>query len=209
METDEQQIEEFKKWWKENGRTVVFGLVLGLGGVIGWTTWREYTHSQAELASARYEQLVNTAAQNNHEQALRQADALIEEFPDSGYAPLAALLVAGSAYAQEQTEKARQHLEWVAENAETAALRDVARVRLARLLAAGAQPDAALGHIEALESGGFAAAAAELRADIELARGDTGAARTGYEAAIAENLSPDARARVQMKLDDLGRANIP
>ena len=57
--TEEQQLEDLKKWWKENGRSITVGLVLGIGGVVGWTSWRAYDNAQAEKASIVYEQLVN------------------------------------------------------------------------------------------------------------------------------------------------------
>ena len=36
FETEEQQVEAIKKWWKEYGLTIAVGLVLGLGGIFGF-----------------------------------------------------------------------------------------------------------------------------------------------------------------------------
>ena len=33
--TEEQQVEAIKSWWQENGKAVVLGAVIGLGGLWG------------------------------------------------------------------------------------------------------------------------------------------------------------------------------
>ena len=46
METEDQQLEDFKKWWKENGSSIITGVVLGLAVLFGtrsWFTWQERT----------------------------------------------------------------------------------------------------------------------------------------------------------------------
>ena len=53
MDTEEEQLEEFKRWWREHGRTVIAGVVLGLGTVGGWSWWRNHVTTQAEAASLR------------------------------------------------------------------------------------------------------------------------------------------------------------
>ncbi|MEW8396328.1 MAG: tetratricopeptide repeat protein, partial [Candidatus Thiodiazotropha sp.] len=35
-QTEEEQVEAIKRWWKENGTSVIAGLVIGLGGIFGW-----------------------------------------------------------------------------------------------------------------------------------------------------------------------------
>ena len=61
MAGDEEQVEALKKWWSESGKSVVAGLAIGLAAVAGWSSWQTWQTSQAELASVRYEQLVNDA----------------------------------------------------------------------------------------------------------------------------------------------------
>ena len=38
-DSEQEQVEDIKKWWKENGRSVIAGLVIGLGGMVGWKSW--------------------------------------------------------------------------------------------------------------------------------------------------------------------------
>ena len=207
---DEEQVEELKKWWSENGKGVLAGLVVGLAGVFGWSSWQTWQRTQAELASVRYEQIVSEAAAGNHEQALSQAEALIGEFPDSAYASLASLVAARTAVETNDPDAAKRHLEWVIEHAPFSELVPVARLRLARLILDANDYSGALAELAEIDSAPFRTRVVELQGDIQRDRGDRGVARESYEAVLAdESLSLPARARVRMKLDDLGEFTSP
>ena len=92
METAEQELEALKKWWGENGRTVVIGVLLGLGGVFGWTTYQQRLEANAEALSIIYQQIIEAVSQGQHGAVRAQAASLIESSPKSGYAALGALL---------------------------------------------------------------------------------------------------------------------
>lgn len=204
METDDQQLEEIKRWWSEHGKTVVLGVVLGLGSVVGFTSWQAYTQGQYEALSVRYERLVNTAAQPDHAATVEQADALIAEHPDTSYASLAALVGAHAAYKANDAMTAQRLLQWAAEHGDEFEVREIARLRLARVYSADGQHDEALARLEQIASEEFAALAAEVRGDVLAAKQDTAAARSAFESALAdETLPADARDRIQLKLDAL------
>lgn len=204
METDEQQLEELKRWWKEHGRTVLAGIVLGLGTVIGWTTWRSHQDSQAEALSIRYQALVDTAALPNHSGAVELADAIITDHPQSSYAALSALVGAHAAFKANDLATTRRMLEWASANGSNFQLDQVARVRLARVLSAEGRHDDALAQLDAVSDPSFAAMVAETRGDVLKARGDSDAARAAYEGALAaESVTPQARERITLKLETL------
>jgi predicted negative regulator of RcsB-dependent stress response len=207
---EEQEVEALKKWWSENGKSLVAGLGIGLASVLGWSSWQTWQRSQAELASVRYEQLVNDATADKHEQALSQAEALAEEFPDSAYASLASLIAARAAVQTNDPDKAMQHLRWVVEHAAFPELVPVARLRLARLMIDAREYDGALAELGRIDSPPFHDRVKELKGDIHHARGDSAAARESYETVLADaELSPSTHARVRMKLDDLGEFTFP
>jgi predicted negative regulator of RcsB-dependent stress response len=202
METDEQQLEEIKRWWSEHGRAVILGVVLGLGSVIGVSSWRAYVQSQGETLSARYEQLVNTAAMPDHSAAVKQADALIADHPDTSYASLAALVGARAAYKASDAATARRLLQWAADHGDAFEVRDVARIRLARLLSEDGQHDAAIARLQQVANEEFATLVAEVRGDVLSEKQDLTGARAAFEAALAhETLSSVARERIELKLD--------
>ena len=216
MAAEEEQIEELKNWWSEKGKGVVVGVVIGLAAVVGWTSWQNHLRTQAESASTRYQQLVSVAligdaaAEGNHARTLSQAEALIGEFPDSAYASFASLIAARAAVAANAPDEARRHLQRVVEQAPFPELVPVARLRLARLMLDAGEYDGALAELDRIDAGPFRARVAELRGDVQRARGDHAAARQSYGAAFAGGaLSRTARVRLRMKLDDLGELAFP
>ena len=205
MAGEEQELETLKKWWSEHGKSLLAGLGIGLAAVVGWTSWQTWQRTQAELASVRYEQLVNDAAAGKHEQAWSQAEALVEEFPDSAYASLASLIAARAAVHANDPDRAKQHLEWVVDHAPFPELVPIARLRLARLLIDARDYDGVLAELGRIDSAPFHGRVKELQGDVHHARGDRSAAREAYETVLADaELSLSTRIRVRMKLDDLG-----
>lgn len=205
MAGEEEQVEALKKWWSENGKSTLAGLGIGLAAVLGWQSWQTWESSQAELASERYQQLVDDATAERHAEALSGAEALTGEFPDSAYASFASLIAARAAVQTGDPDKAKRHLQWVVEHAAFPELVPIARLRLARLMLEAREYDGALAELGRIESVPFRDRARELQGDIHHARGDSAAARESYETVLADaELSPSTRVRVRMKLDDLG-----
>lgn len=205
MDSEQEELEALKKWWSDNGRAVIVGLVLGLAGVFGWTTWKARTEATAEQLSVLYEGMVDAAASNDNAKVVAQADGIIAEHPDSEYAALAGLVGAKSALVTGQANEAQRLLTWVADNAKRDELRDVARIRSARLMLDAGRDDAALGTLDKVDTPAFAASVDELRGDIFASKGATQDAAKAYRAALtAGSFTTSARNRLQIKLDSLG-----
>jgi len=205
VDTEQEELEALHKWWKENGRQVAVGLVLGLGGVFGWTTWQSHVETSAEELSVVYQNMVDTAARDKHGEAAEQADRIIAEHPDSDYAALAGLLGAKSALAAGRADDTIRLLDWVIENAARVEFRDVARIRKAQLLLDEGEQAAGLEILAKVGTTAFAATVDELRGDILVEDRNPQGAAKAYAAALAsDTINSSMRARVQMKLDDLG-----
>lgn len=210
MNSEQEELEALQKWWQENGRVVVAGVVLGLGGVFGWTTWQGYQERQAVQASRLYTSVVESAAADEHADAESQADRIVSEHPGSGYATLASLVAAKSALARGEPEAAERRLRWVIDNARLEEMAALARIRLARLLRDAERYDESLAQLDRVAGASFTALVEELRGDVQLAAGDREAAKQSYEAALgAPGVDAGMRARLQMKRDDLGRTRFP
>ena len=210
VESEREQVEALRKWWKENGKTTIVGIVLGLGSVFGWTSWQTHQQVQMELASQRYQSLVETAAQNAHQEVSQQAASLLADFPGSGYAALASLVAAHSALTRKELAQVKEQLSWVVNNASNEQIKDLARLRLARLALNESDYASALAYLDAIKGSSYANLAAEVRGDAQVAQGQVPAARETYQSVIAsDDLSSDTRSRVQAKLNDLGTYNIP
>jgi predicted negative regulator of RcsB-dependent stress response len=204
-ETEKDQLEAFKQWWKENGSSVVTGLLLGLAVIFGTRAWFSYQDRQNEAASHLYVQFMNGLEGNNAEQLSQAGDALVSEYNRSPYAVLAALGMARQQIRQGELEAARAQLQWALEHSRFEPFRHSARLRLLRLLVAMedfSAADTLLAQAPATTE--YAPLYAEVRGDLALARGDRAAAREAYREALAQS-QEDAPTRplLQIKLDDV------
>lgn len=201
--SEEEQVEALKKWWKENGKSVVAGVVLGLGGVFGWQYWTQHQQQVAEQASRQFEQLNSSVAAGSGATAT-QAEAMIAQYEQTPYAVFAALNLAKVKFQQGDIDGATEQLQWVIAKADDPSLQQIARLRLARLLLDQGKLDEASGLIAQAPSDHFKGDLAELRGDIALQKGDRAAARQAYKEALEFQVSNSAL--VQMKFDDLAAA---
>ncbi len=201
---DEEQLEALKKWWTENGKSVVGGVVLGLALVGGWRGWQYYQQTRAEAAGAHYDQMLVAAESHQIDHAVQLAEGLRIEFDDTAYASLGALHAAKLKLEVGDSAGAQVPLAWVRTNAHDPALRQIASMRLARILIDGGDLDAAQRILDAAPRDAFAPELAELRGDLARARGDVKGARAAYEEALAGR--PVTSALLRMKLEDLPAA---
>ena len=203
--TDEEQAETIKRWLRENGMSLVTGLLLGLAVLFGFKSWTEYGERKAEQASNLYVQYTSARAQGL-DAAVQHYDALIKDFAGSEYAVLASLDMAKAQVGKNDLAAARAHLQWALDHARTEGVKLATRLRLARVELAAGEIDAAERLIAGSADPGFAALYEELRGDIAAARGDLTAAHDAYERALAampENLP--GRALIEAKRDDAVR----
>lgn len=205
--TDEEKVEAIKKWWKQNGKSVIAGVVIGLLAVFGWRTWTEYRNNQAQLASAAYMQVLTEAAQQKSDAAIQQGEQLISKYSSSPYAVLAALEVAKLKVDKGNLVAAESHLKWAADHASLPGVKALVRLRLARVAAAQGKNDEALAVLNQGDPGSFAAQYDEVRGDIYARENKPDKARSAYSKALQSlDAKSPSRSLIQMKLDSLPAA---
>ncbi len=202
--SEQEQVEQIRRWWKNNGNALLLGLALGIGGLGAYRYWDTTQAAHSESASQNYEQLIEMAAAQKIDDAMKAGHVIIESYPDSVYAKLSGLLVAKMAVEKNDYPQAKAELTRLLESDGHGELANVARERLARLLLAEGKADEANKFLEAIPVVGGQDGAAELRADVAAARGDVKNARTKYLEALAsaDKLGLDKDA-IQLKLDNL------
>lgn len=206
-QSEQEQVEALKKWWRENARAVIGGVVIGLGAAFAVWAWRDYHKTQAEQAAVEYGQLVDEVKRGAAKAGLERGARLMSEFSDTPYAVLAALANARLALDNGDAAAARKQLEWALAHARETALQQLARLRLARVMLEQGEAEAALKLMSGAEAGGYSAEYAEVQGDIYLALKQPGPARSAYQRALqALPAGSDKATLLQMKLDDLGAA---
>ena len=201
-QTEEEQVEAIKKWWKDNGKSVVGGIVLGFAIIGGWQGWQGYQRSQGEAASMYFDAMRQAIRGGQFDKAMEDGKRLIGDYGSTAYASFAALELARLAYQRGEKPAARNHLQWVADTAPDPSIRELARLRLGRLLLDMGELEALQTVLEAAPQPGFAGEFAMLRGDLERARGDDEAARQAYREAQAAGV--DDEGLLHMKLVDVG-----
>jgi predicted negative regulator of RcsB-dependent stress response len=202
-QTEEEQVEALKRWWKENGTSIIAGIVIGLGGVFGWQAWGNYQDRVGKEASTAFSQLVSATQRADVESASKQAELLRLEYENSSYAVFAALTQAKLKLQQGDAAAARSQLEWAMAQTDNESLKYLAQFSLARLLLSEGELEAAE-KLTQVSEGGFAGDFTQLRGDIAARRGDKQAAFEAYTLAMTQETSN--RNLLQMKLDDLALA---
>ena len=203
-QTEDEQVQAIKQWWKENGRSVIAGLIIGIGAIVGYRYWTHYQTSQAEQASMIYAEVIASAANADNQTAFEQGQNLISNYSGTPYADLTALALAELALAKSDYATAATQLRWLLDNSGDAGLQHVARLRLARVLAADNKPDLALSLLNETDTTGFTTLYQEARGDILQQQGKTTEAAAEYNRALADiDMNPQRQRILEMKVNDL------
>ena len=196
-----------KKWWAENGWSIVGGVVIGLAAIFGWRSWETYQQTQAEAASNLYSNLIVEMRQNKKDQARELAQKLLDEYTSTSYAVFASLMLARLDTEAGNLASAIQHLQWAMDNTKQDEFKHLARLRMARVLLDDNKPGQALALISNIKNQGeFAASYEELKGDIYVRQGEIEKAKIAYQTALAgmdDGLGDNSF--LQLKIDDIGR----
>ncbi|WP_077531184.1 YfgM family protein [Vreelandella utahensis] len=209
MAEEDEQWEAFKRWWKQNGSSVLMGIAIVVLGIAGWQYWEAREAAARAEARQGFDSVISTL-QSDEETEERLSsmeyalDNLKDSQPDSPYTVFSAM-VAANVYMQEsRPEDASEELEWALQQAGGEPLPRVIRLRLARAQLASGDADSALSTLEGLDDAGeFAPLFHELRGDAHHAAGNEDAAREAYQAA-RDSHGEDVNDRLlELKLSDL------
>ena len=56
--TEEEQLEQLRRWWNDNGRATVVAIIVALAIGFGWQGWKQHSQSQREGASDLYQRML-------------------------------------------------------------------------------------------------------------------------------------------------------
>ena len=200
-ETEEQQVEAIKRFWKDNGLALVIGALLGLGGLLGWRYYNDSQIAAKEQASFAYEKASKELVKG--EAGFSQAKTFIDTHSNTGYAMLMALEMAQQAIERKDLTEAAKQLEFVASNATLSAVQSVAQLRLARIQIEQGEFDLALASSDKVTDDAFKSQSQEIKGDVYLAQQLFDKARAAYSAALETNERDQV---LKMKLDNLAIA---
>ena len=198
---EEQEINQLKDWWKENGKTIIVAFILGVGGMFGWRYWQAHQAEQIAQASTQYDALIYSAQQD--EQAKK---ANIEQFVQANsktaYAVFALLDEAKKATEKQDFVAAEVNLNQALTQSQDEVLTSIVALRLSSVQFQLGQLDNALTTLNQVKGESFNARKAILTGDIQVSKGDKVAAKNNFEQA-QQSGSQLEQQMAKMKLNNL------
>jgi len=201
-ETEEEQLEALKRWWKNNGTASIVGFVLGIAIILGNNYWQAYQKEQLELASDLYVELSKAVAANNKDNVEKLASRLQTEFASTHYSAYGELMLAKFKVSQGDKTAAKTILEHAASLPDKE-ISNIATLRLVRLMMADKEFEQGLkrvNNVDPANSSHFANEYDELVGDLYNALNRPDQARTSYLKALQNNHQSPL---LQTKIDDL------
>jgi len=211
--TEEEQVEAIRRWWDENGRSIMISIVVALAAGFGWQAWKSHDQQLGEAASHDYQFLLqqlsvsSTAPGADFSEVTDLAEQIKVQYTRSGYALFAALQLAKIAVQSNDLEQAKTQLKWVLSKAPAKSdIADIASLRLARVLASTGDTDQALAILETGRGGAYTASYEVARGDVYMELGRLDEAKAAYFVAkntLAETGVDGSLATLEQKLQQL------
>ncbi|MBD3667834.1 MAG: tetratricopeptide repeat protein [Kangiella sp.] len=206
-ETEEQQVEAIKQFWKENGTAIILGAVIGFGALFGWGEYQDHKTRQAELASLAYSEILTLSEQSSSDNSelVSKVDAIRTEHATSSYASLAAMSLAETYASDNKFEEAAEQLQWVVDQSNDT-FESIAQLRLARVQLQLEKYGDAIATADSIDEPAFKGNALLVKAEALIAQGKNDEAKSVLiEARDAGNgaVSP----LLQMRISEFGIDN--
>ncbi len=201
---EQEKIDGLKSWWESYGTVAIVVVATFIAGIVGTQVWKYYQKQQIEQAAELYASLQQIEESGDPKKIGDAAHLLLEGFPNSGYAPRAALASALASLEAGDRQNARGRLQWALDHAKEEELKDLVRLRLAGLLLDEKKYDEALKLVESKHGASFGGLYADRKGDILTAAGKVAEARAAYQMALDRISDSSAYHNIiQMKLDAL------
>jgi predicted negative regulator of RcsB-dependent stress response len=207
-DTEEEQVAAIKRWWKENGTSTIIGIIAGICIISGWNYWQQHQQNNAIQVSALFDEILVGVNEEKQDSVEKITERILERGASSTYATFSRLLLAKTKVQMGELDAAQGILETLITEASSVELRNIARIRLIKILQAKGENEQGLQLIAEVDQStmeGFSASYDELTGDLYVALNRLGEARTAYQSAIRAGVKSPL---LQFKFDDITQAKI-
>ena len=209
LQSEKEQLEEMRAWWTVYGRYVIAGVVIAVGLLFGFNQYQSSKLAAQVEASVLYESLTVYVSDGDLDNAESVADDLASNYANTAYAAQSNLAMAKLYMDENRDQDAADVLNELLLMRGNKALKQIGRLRLARILLYQDKPQEVVDLLADQDDAAFAGLFAEMRGDAFAALGQITAAGDEYRTALADTSQTINRGIVQMKLVDLPNAPAP
>lgn len=202
--SDQEQLQVIKNWWRENGKFTILMVICAVIFSYGIRSWQQYKIQKSESASIVYEQMLSDIANHRGPQFEAHAGNLMQDYATTPYASIAALSWAKAAVEKNSYDTAIEKLQWVVEHGKGNDLKQIARIREARILLMQKKYQPALDILNVVVDSSYLPLIDQVRGDIYIAMGKSSEAKSAYQQAL--NTLPKNevdRSLLKMKFDNV------
>ncbi|HQN65352.1 MAG TPA: tetratricopeptide repeat protein [Methylophilus sp.] len=201
---EQEQLDEFKAWWKKNGKLVTNAVIAALLVYVAWQGYQYWQNKKATEASDIYQALTLLDAGKVAEMKA-QANKLMDGYSSTPYAGRAAVLLAKAEFANKDSKPAKSDLQWAIDHAKEDAIKAIASLQLAGILLEEKDYEAAHKVLDAKIDAGFTGLRDEMKGNVYLAQGKQAEAKQAFESALSNLDAGGALYQfTKQKLESLG-----
>jgi len=202
---EQEQLAEFKHFWRQYGNLITWGLIVVFGTLAAWNGYQYWQARQSSQASVMYDEVDRAVLSGDAARIERSLADMQAKFGKTVYAEQAGLLAAKAFYEKGNIDASKAALSWVTDKASDEGYQSVAKLRLAGILLETKAYDEALKVLSGTFLKDFAPLASDRRGDVLLLQGKKSEARAEYEKAYKGlDERSDYRRLVEVKLNTLG-----
>jgi predicted negative regulator of RcsB-dependent stress response len=202
---EQEQLDQFKYFWKQYGNLITWTLIAVLGAFAAWNGYQYWQRTQATQSAAMFDEVERSIATGDIAKIERALTDMNAKFGTSPYAQQAGLLAAKTFYEKGNLEASKKALTTVAEKSSDVGYQAIAKLRLASALIEGKNYDDAMKQMAGAFPKDFEPLASDRRGDIFALQGKSAEAKAEYFKAYKglEERSGYRRV-VEVKLNALG-----
>ncbi|WP_037587524.1 YfgM family protein [Stenoxybacter acetivorans] len=201
---DQEEIENFKHFWKNYGRWIFGVLLLAAAAYLGWVIYQGHLREQNEKAGDLADTFATQLQAGNDASAKKALLSLQQDYGNTLPAAQSTLIMAAAAFETAKYDEAIGHLQWVAGKQKNDLFRTITAQRLAVVYLQQQKYNEALSALNVTVDKDFQPILLETKGDVFQAQQKNKEAIDAYTEAsklLIEN-SPQ-RALLQLKIDAL------
>jgi Uncharacterized protein conserved in bacteria len=180
MQIESSELQLLQDWWKKYSSFAIGVMLLTVVLSVAYHYHGRRAISYQQQAASFYNNMFSALVGGKQDEYVQLGTQLIKDYPNSIYAGLASLLLAKSNLLSGEVELAEARLSFVVDKVKETKIRQIARLRLARVLIDRERFQEALSLLSKIDDDGYLNKVSELRADALLGLGKTKEAHELY-----------------------------